>query len=135
MNRTRSVAIALAIAGTLALAWWWRWPSSAAALPCDVDAVHLDDAGVARCADGAPLPAAQALTVGQRLDLNHASADELQAISGLGGQAALALVAERTRRGNFQSWEEVDAVPGIGPGRLRLLQKVSELRGIDAGAW
>jgi competence protein ComEA len=81
------------------------------------------------------LPAAQALTVGQKLDLNQASADELQAIPGLGGQAARALVAERTRRGNFQSWEDVDAVPGIGPGRLRLLQKVSELRGFDAGAW
>ncbi len=135
MSRPRAVAIALAISLALAVAWWWRWPSSEAALPCDVDLVHLDDAGVARCADGAALPAAQALTIGRKLDLNSAGADELEAIPGLGGRAARALVAARAERGIFQSWDEVDRVPGIGPGRLGLLQKVSELRGFDAGAW
>lgn len=135
MNRPRAVAVVLAVMATAACALAWWWPTSAPALPCDPADVHLGPDGVARCADGAPLPAAQALTVGQRLDLNRASVDELAAIPGLGRSVAEALVKARAEQGGFSSWDQVDQAPGVGPSRLATLRKVSEIRGIDAGSW
>lgn len=126
------LVLLLAALGALAR---WRWPSSDPALPCAPSEVRWLDAGtrlVAVCAPagsaGVAPPAGQALVVGQRLDLNRASAEELTALPGVGLHLARALVRERVARGGFQTWEEVDGVPGVGPAKLEELRRACDLQ-------
>lgn len=140
MSRPRAVALVVLAALALGVAAWWRWPSSRPALDCAGAQLVLDEQGVVRCAApgvvGRPLPAGQVLTVGRRLDLNSATADELAVIPGVGAELATALVAERSRLGGrFRGWDEVDAVRGVGPARLESLKDLSEIRETDSGVW
>lgn len=135
MTRSRWLSAAVLAGALIGVTVLSRWPSEAPALDCAPSLVRLDDAGIARCGGEHALPAAAALVLGQTLDLNGASVEDLLAIPGLGRPAAEALVAARDRRGPFASWSEVDAVPGIGPARLELLRRVAEIRVRDAGAW
>jgi competence ComEA-like helix-hairpin-helix protein len=50
-----------------------------------------------------------------RLDLNRASAAELELLPGVGPSLAERIVAYRTEHGPFDSVEAVDAVRGVGP--------------------
>src|SRR5690606_27455630 len=87
LNRTGWLAALLLVllgAGVLLVR---RWPESTPALDCPPDRVTWADAGtglIARCAaEGEPLlpgPAGQALTVGQKLDLNRATEQDLAQI-------------------------------------------------------
>lgn len=104
------------------------WPDPAPSLPCDPDEVRLTDAGIAVCGAGAELPAAQRLAVGAKLDLNRATEQELALVSGVGPSLARAIVEERTARGGFRSWEDVDEVPGVGPQKLEALMAATEIR-------
>lgn len=52
---------------------------------------------------------------GGKLDLNTATAAELDSLPGIGPVLAERIVAYRTAEGPFQSADELDAVPGIGP--------------------
>ncbi|HEY8212316.1 MAG TPA: helix-hairpin-helix domain-containing protein [Myxococcaceae bacterium] len=126
------LVLLLAAVGALAR---WRWPSQDPALPCAPSEVRWLDAGtrlLAVCASGpeqeVPPPAGQALTVGRRLDLNRATAEELTALPGVGPELARALVRYRESHGAFQRWDEVDAVPGVGPAKLELLQGACDLQ-------
>ena len=135
MNRTAWLAaagVALLAAGVWSLT---RWPSSGPGLACDADDVRWIDAGasglVARCAPQLPrddVPAGPARLVGAKFDLNRATEDELAEVPGIGRTLAHALVAGREARNGFQSWQEVDGIPGVGAAKLRLLQDVSEIR-------
>lgn len=59
----------------------------------------------------------------QAVDLNQASAQDLQAISGIGPKTASMIVDERTRGGNFSSLSDLsDRVRGIGPKKAAALQ-------------
>lgn len=122
-------ALALVVLGALGVAVvaWWRWPPPESPLDCPDGQVTLDAQGVARCGPGAPLPAGQALTVGQPIELNAASAEDLALLPGVGPELAKALVAERARLGGFTSWDQVDQVPGVGPARLTTLQQACRL--------
>ncbi len=85
---------------------------------------------VARCGqenEGAPLPAGARLTLGARLDLNHATAEELSLVPGVGRSLARELVEERARLGRYSSWDQVDRVRGVGVARLKALQEAAEL--------
>jgi competence protein ComEA len=53
--------------------------------------------------------------VGSRIDLNTATAGELDALPGIGPVLAQRIVDHRTRHGPFEAVEELDDVPGIGP--------------------
>lgn len=68
-----------------------------------------------RCAlHPTPLTAAHRLRLGERLDLNHATGSDLQAIPGIGPRTAEAIVQGRP-------WRRVDdliQIRGIGPRRL-----------------
>ncbi len=50
-----------------------------------------------------------------RVDLNRASAQELEALPGIGPVLAARIVSQRERHGPFRSSEELLAVRGIGP--------------------
>ncbi len=126
--RTRALAIIVGAEALLAAAMFWLRPSGKAALECEPARVRMGNDGIARCDVGVPLPAAAALAVGAKLDLNRCSADELALIPGVGPSLAKTIVDARTARGGFKTWDELDSVAGVGPARLEVLQQAIEIR-------
>lgn len=59
---------------------------------------------------------------GAPVDLNSATADQLDALPGIGPSTAAKIVAYRQQHGPFRSLAELDAVPGIGAGRIAQLK-------------
>jgi competence protein ComEA len=132
----RTAALAAASLGVLALGAVARlqWPDSAPALDCAPEAVRIRADGVATCGEGLAPSGAQALALGRRLDLNTATPEELALLPGVGPALARRLVEAREARGRFVSWDEVDAVSGVGAAKLQTLQAVTELGAAsDAG--
>lgn len=128
-GRPRAVIAVSAVAIAASVAGYLAWPPRAPVLDCPPDQVHLGPDGVARCGPGAPLPAGAKLTLGARLDLNRASADDLAQLPGVGPALAQAIVDARARSdGGFHAWDEVDAVAGVGPARLETLKASVEIR-------
>lgn len=61
----------------------------------------------------------------QQIDVNTATAQELDdALPGIGPSKAEAIVSYRNQHGAFNSLEDLDNVPGIGPKILKLIQNV-----------
>lgn len=81
--------------------------------PLGIDTTDVVDPG--RSDDAAPPPV---------IDVNVASALELEALPGVGPATAAAIVLERERNGPFASVGDLERVPGIGPVRLA---SISEL--------
>ncbi len=134
MNRPQAIVVVLLASLAIGLVAWRRAPVPSPSLACpDGGVVQLGPDGVASCAPGAKLPAGQALTLGQRFDCNAATAQDLALVPGIGPSLAEALVAARD--GGFRSWDEVDAVPGVGAARLLALQAACDIRLSDAGVW
>ncbi|MEZ4332111.1 MAG: helix-hairpin-helix domain-containing protein [Myxococcota bacterium] len=65
-----------------------------------------------------PTPAAPAAP----LDLNRATAEELETLPGIGAAKAAAIVAARDAQGGFTSLEELEHVRGIGPALMAKLR-------------
>jgi competence protein ComEA len=126
----RTGLLALGLLLLLGVGTWraLRWPAAGPALDCPPEEVR-SVGGVARClpAQGEPLPGGQALTVGQKLVLNRATAEELALVPGVGPRLARALVEERERQGGFSDWDQVEAVRGVGPVKLQALMQAAEL--------
>lgn len=133
MTRDGWLVVALAILAVVGGVSWWRWPSAAPALDCDPRFVSLDDAGVARCSSTGDLPAGQALTVGQKVPFSKLSAADLALLPGIGPSLADEIVKARDARGGFCSWDEVDAIDGVGEARLLALQRLAEIPRCDGG--
>lgn len=135
MTRDGWLVVAAVILLAVGLVSYWRWPSRAPALDCAPERVVLDDAGVARCAEpgNGPLPAGQALTVGQRVPFAKLSADDLAILPGIGPQLAAEIIKVRDEKHGFCSWDEVDAIDGVGEARLETLRQLAEIPFCDAG--
>ena len=57
-----------------------------------------------------------------RLDLNRATADELQRLPGVGPTLAAEIVQARERRGRFATADDLRSVPGMGPKKLERIR-------------
>jgi len=135
MTRDGWLVVAGLILLVVGVGSWWRWPSQQPSLDCASELVFLDDAGVARCGStrATALPAGQALTVGQRVPFARLSADDLAVLPGIGPLLARKIIAARDARQGFCSWDEVDAIDGVGPSRLEALRQLAEIPDCDAG--
>ena len=56
------------------------------------------------------------------IDVNRATAAQLEALPGIGPSLAAAIVAFRTEHGPFATLDALEQVPGIGPSKLSQLQ-------------
>jgi len=69
------------------------------------------------------LPAAWTLQLGRQLDINRASAADLEELPGIGPELARRIAQWRSRRGRVENLEELLEVKGIGPRRLEALRR------------
>jgi competence protein ComEA len=109
--------------GALGAGLWVQsaWPEARSRLDCAPEAVRWVGEGPqahATCGPGAPPPDAVAAALGQPLSLNRAAESDLARLPGVGPRVARALVEARPLR----TWDQVDAVPGVGPARLAALR-------------
>ena len=74
----------------------------------------------------APAPAGGAAKAGGApagpVDLNTATAEQLEALPGVGPATSKAILAYRASHGRFRSVTELLEVPGIGPTKLEALR-------------
>jgi competence protein ComEA len=82
----------------------------------------------------ATMSGAQLLTLGLPIDLNRASAEDLDAIPGLGPALAQRIVDYRQAHGPFKQVEDLRKVSGVGPQNLQKLKPFLGLGGPEASA-
>jgi len=58
----------------------------------------------------------------QLINLNTATASELDSLTGVGPSTAKAIIAYRTKKGSFSKVEDLLNVPGIGPAKLAAMR-------------
>lgn len=126
VQRRRSAALVVAMT-TLALAGVAARHAGAGTPPAPCPAPALRG-GVLVC-DGRGEPAgARGWLAGGKLDVNQATARELEQIPGVGPSLAKKIIDARAARGRFATLEELDEVPGIGPKTLEKLRGVLDVR-------
>ena len=72
-------------------------------------------------AEGAPVPGGGSVPAGP-VQLSVATAEQLDALPGIGPVTAQKILDYRTAHGAFRSVDELDEVPGIGPSRVEQLR-------------
>jgi competence protein ComEA len=66
------------------------------------------------------------------IDLNRATAEELETLPGIGAAKAAAIVAARDAQGGFSSLDELENVRGIGPALMAKLRPLVIVGGSPA---
>jgi competence protein ComEA len=77
---------------------------------------------------------AQLMTLGLRIDLNRASAEDLDAIPGIGPALAQRIVDFRKAHGPFKQVEDLREVSGVGPQNLEKLKPYLGLGSLEDSA-
>ena len=72
------------------------------------------------------------LTLGLAIDPNQATAADLEAIPGIGPVLARRIIEFREEQGPFQNIEDLLAVKGLGPGKLKKISPYLEVSEIGA---
>jgi competence protein ComEA len=85
---------------------------------------HAGEVDPAAVPSGGPAAPAESGDDAHRgpVDVNTATAAELETLPGVGPATAAAIVDERTRNGPFASIDDLERVPGIGPAKLAALR-------------
>lgn len=121
MGRERALAGVILGFGLLAGARL-TWPrTQPVRLPCAPAALGRTGDAVT-CGGTGLLTQGERRVLGLPLELNRATAEELDALPGIGAALAARIVADRAERGPYPSVEALARVPGIGPGKRRLLE-------------
>lgn len=79
---------------------------------------------VGRAEAGGSKPAAKVASPAGKVNVNTASAAELELLPGIGPALASRIIAHRTEHGPFKALGDLDRVKGIGP---KLLERVKPL--------
>jgi competence protein ComEA len=66
--------------------------------------------------------AAMAAVSGAAVNINTASKEELTALKGVGDRRAQDIIDYRTKNGPFKSIDDLEKVPGIGPGFMKRIR-------------
>ena len=82
---------------------------------------HSDVVSSYRPIMGPQRPGSQ-LLIGKKIDLNTASAIELELLPGIGPVLASRIIEDREQNGYFSDPSSLDRVPGIGP---KILEKLA----------
>lgn len=77
--------------------------------------------------------AAPSTDAGQLVDINTATAQELDALPGVGEKLAAAVIEYREKNGAFRELEDIMNVPGIGAGKYEKMKDRLTVGG-EAGA-
>ena len=96
-----------------------------AAKIADGQKIHVPAAGeevVSSSADDAGVSSATSSSVSGLVNLNTATAEELQALSGVGPSTAQAIIEDRDAHGPFSSIEDLMRVSGIGEKKFEKLR-------------
>lgn len=83
---------------------------------------EVDPAEIPVVSPAGPAGGAITTTPTGPVDVNRATAAELEELPGVGPATAAAIVVDRERNGPFASVDELDRVPGIGPAKLDALR-------------
>ncbi|NWF39309.1 helix-hairpin-helix domain-containing protein [Mariprofundus sp. NF] len=67
------------------------------------------------------------VTAGDRINLNTATIEQLQALPGIGPSTAAAIEAYRSEHGSFKSVDELTNVKGVGEKRLDAIRDAIEV--------
>jgi competence protein ComEA len=89
--------------------------------PPPIDPTAVSGASAAGAPSGAS-PSASETGAAERVNVNTASAQELEALPGVGPATAAAIIAERESNGPFTVIDDLDRVQGIGPAKLEQLR-------------
>jgi len=73
------------------------------------------------------LPASSRLALGQKINLNNATAEDLKLLPGIGQKMAEEILKVRSKRGKFSSLEEMMSVKGIKEKRFSRLKPYLEI--------
>ncbi len=116
---TWSLLIKLAmLTATIAVVFWIGWPVPKNA----VLETQPDQKAIAQVPSVSPVPAVSPAQVPSKVNLNRASADELQALPGVGPVLAQRMVDWRKMHGRYRTIDDLQEVKGIGKKRLEQLR-------------